>query len=149
MQTGGLCPLPIPLGGNAESGWSAEQHARACADLRACVRTLPFAVMRLTVVAGVSVSVADYIGRNGAGLAHAPTPVFNGVGDYGFTWSAAYSDDYGTSEPVSLRSGRATASAVTSIGGKVVCLSRNTCNVLLHTTSTGAAVDSDCFVVVW
>lgn len=42
---GGLCPLPIRLGGDMETGWTASEQSRLCSDLASTNRTLPFAVL--------------------------------------------------------------------------------------------------------
>ena len=42
---GGFAPLPLRLGGSAEQGVTAAQHARLCADLVALSRVQPFAVL--------------------------------------------------------------------------------------------------------
>lgn len=45
MPFGAYAPLPIRLGGTAEEGWTAAQHARLCADLIAAKRVLPYATL--------------------------------------------------------------------------------------------------------
>jgi hypothetical protein len=70
---GGLCPLPIRLGGrNALTSWTSAQHAALARDLCAASRALPFA--RLVVTrSGSAVTVTRYRGVNGDSVADGPT----------------------------------------------------------------------------
>lgn len=49
---GGLCPAPYRLGGDSDTGWTAQQHSRFCADLVAAYRSAPFAVVTVTLSGG-------------------------------------------------------------------------------------------------
>lgn len=72
MPFGGLGGvLPLRLGTDSEFGWSAEQHARFCADLVAVSRTAPTFVEGITTgLTGTYTQMATaHDGRNGDGLA--------------------------------------------------------------------------------
>lgn len=108
--TGGLCPLPMRLGGDAATGWAPEQHARACADAVAMGRTAPFARVRIAIVDASNGSVTAYSGMDGIGLAHAPTVVVSSwVATV--TWPATWTDSLGRVHPTNIRVVGAGASA--------------------------------------
>lgn len=98
--------LPLRLGGSALSGWTAAQHARVCADLVAINRTLPLATWTFTKTGG-TVTVTDYVGRQGSGLAHKPTfAVDGGTGVADFRWEPrGFADPYDSSKlrPIAVR----------------------------------------------
>ncbi len=71
--------LPLKLGGDARTGWTAAGHARFAADLVAVGRTASLATMTI-VVSGGSATVTHYFGRNGVGIEHAPTVSSSGMG---------------------------------------------------------------------
>lgn len=54
MAFGAFAPLPLRLGGSATEGWTAAQHARACADLVALKRAAPFAVLTFSLSGDVA-----------------------------------------------------------------------------------------------
>lgn len=58
---GGLPALPLRLTGNPETGWSANQHARFCADLIAARRTAPFARLTISRDASGVITLEDWI----------------------------------------------------------------------------------------
>lgn len=97
--TGGFCPLPARLGGDALTGWTASQHARMAADLVAVKRTGPLCVFSWTQAgAGILPVVISYTGMNGTGLAYAPGGI---TGQLGFAWSPGrFTDAYGVSCPI-------------------------------------------------
>jgi hypothetical protein len=73
--------LPLRLGGDGPTGWSAEQHARLCADLVAIKRTAPLCAFTWTVAgADQPPVVVYYFGMNGEGLGFAPTNLTAGSG---------------------------------------------------------------------
>jgi hypothetical protein len=145
MNLGGLCPAPWPLGRDL----TAPEHARICADVVAVSRTLPFAVMRVFIVGGVSATVTDYIGQNGVGLDYAPTGSVSGTGDFTLTWEPSYVDGYDIAEPIALRHGKITSQQTASVDGVVEILTRSSCRVRTFNTASGAAANSHCYVVVW
>jgi hypothetical protein len=105
--TGGFCPLPLRLGGDALTGLTAEQHARLAADLVALKRTQPIAVFTWDAPGGAdtAATITFYTGMNGSGLAHAPTAgVISGGGALQFTWSSGrFVDEYQVSCPIRPR----------------------------------------------
>ncbi len=106
--------LPIRLGGDATNGWTAAQHARLAADLVAINRTLPLARFSFTK-SGATVTITSYWGRNGAGLAYAPTPSSIGTGHSRFTWSLpGWDDDYGVFQPFAIQAARGGANVGSS-----------------------------------
>lgn len=98
--TGGLCPLPERLGGDALTGWTASQHARVCADQVAKKRTAPLCIFSWTQSgAGALPVVTGYIGMNGAGLAYAPIPRTGST--MTFRWdSGRFFDSYSVAYPI-------------------------------------------------
>jgi hypothetical protein len=144
MPLGGLCPLPLPLGGDAATGWTAEQHARLCADLVACSRTLPFAVVYFQ-----SAGILDYLGMNGVGAAYAPTAVYNGVGDYTLTWQPSYEDAYGNAEPVALHHGEVSPRGVLPYLGTAELVAPNVVRVRVYHVPSAAPTNTACVLVVW
>lgn len=146
MRCGGFDFCPLPLGGD----WTAAQHARACADVLACSRTLPFAVMRVYYVPVLSATCTDYLGLNGAGLVHAPNGVANGVGDYSLIWARSYEDAYGNAEPVSLHHGEVSPWGATPRLGTVEIVAPNEIRVRTFHAPTGAAFNSTySTIIVW
>lgn len=109
---GGFCPLPIRLGGDSVTGWTAEQHARVAADLAAVDNSATFARITLTIAAGV-VTLHSYLGLNGVGLTFAPTIVSGSPGVVTLTWPVVVEDEYETIEPIALRHATATVHAAT------------------------------------
>jgi hypothetical protein len=105
---GGFCPLPLRLGGSPTEGWSATQHARVAADLSALNSAATFARITFTITAGV-VTIVDYQGTNGNGLAHAPAAISGGTGLATLFWDRAIEDDYEVTDITSILHARATA----------------------------------------
>jgi hypothetical protein len=101
--TGGFCPLPLRLGGDAQTGWAASQHARMAADQVAKKRTAPLCVFSWTRANSSAVPVVtSYVGMNGAGLVHAPaSPTGSG---FTFRWqSGRFLDSYSIAYPIMAR----------------------------------------------
>ncbi len=136
---GGFCPLPIRLGGDSATGWTAQQHARVAADLVSAVNSVPFARVTLTIAAGV-VTLHRYSGVNGIGAAFAPTITSSGTGVVTLTWPVTIKDEYKTIEPVELRHARATVHSATMAAATAVVQNINTVIVRLF-NAAGAAVD--------
>lgn len=98
--TGAFCPLPGRLGGDALTGWTAEQHARMAADLVAVKRTARLCTFDWSVSGvGALPVVSGYAGMNGVGSAFAPFGVTGGL--IQFRWAPAnFTDDYGVAYPI-------------------------------------------------
>jgi hypothetical protein len=115
--TGGFCPLPLRLGGDALTGLTAEQHARLAADLVALKRTQPLAAFTWTAPGGAdaAATITFYAGMNGSGLAHTPTSgVISGGGALQFLWaSGRFVDEYQVSAPIRPRVAVVTFSGAT------------------------------------
>lgn len=92
MPFGAFAPLPFRLGGSAEEGWTATQHARAAADLVALLRSSPLAVLTVNK-SGATVTVESYHGQNGVGLGFAPAAGSGGTGIVTLTWAKSYKTD--------------------------------------------------------
>jgi hypothetical protein len=105
MSFGAFAPLPLRLTSHAD-GWSAEQHARACADMVAMVSTMPFAV--ITFHTG-NFSIASYIGQHGF---ERPVVGPTSFGDNSalVTWQRSYRDPLGESAPTMISAAVACAS---------------------------------------
>lgn len=118
MPFGGFCPLPLRLGGAADEGWSAEQHARVAADLCAAKRVAPVAVLRFAPDVGNGQCPFDLaLTRHAVGPAEEPTFLLNGTGDTTITLPAAWVDEFGAPSPVVIRGAR--AARETNAGGRV------------------------------
>lgn len=91
---GGYAPLPLRLVADSLQGLSAQQHARLSADLKATVRTVPFAVLTVNI-SGTTATITSYIGQNGVGLGAAPTTTSIGAAFFDIEWGVAFEDDYG------------------------------------------------------
>ena len=101
--TGGFCPLPARLGGDGQTGWTAEQHARLSADLVALKRTARFCTFIWSVQPAGTPVISGYRGMNGVGAAFAPTGVLASTTVL-FTWAPAlFADAYGTTYPFTPR----------------------------------------------
>jgi len=148
--------LPLRLGGTAENGQTAAQHARACADLLAVYRTAPFASWNYTKSGG-TVTITSYIGRNGVGLAHAPAANVNGTGDVTFRWVDAsgnpyhvYENELGELIPFMLRTADAATPSGATARKATVTVAANSVRVRTFAGSgSGAAVDTTTTVEVW
>jgi hypothetical protein len=94
--TGGFCPLPMRLGGDAPTGLTAEQHARLAADTVAKKRTAPFCFFSWSLASGGgSPVVASYTGMNGAGPSFAPNLNSSSGSTVTLRWkTAGFSDPY-------------------------------------------------------
>lgn len=133
MPLGGYAPLPLRLGVDYDTA----SHARTAADLSAIVRTQP--LCRITYTPGATVTIQNYVGMNGSGIASAPTPTFNGAGDVTFTFPASFVDDYGVELGISIRYARVTAhydaGAICKAAARAI--TRNTVRVLTYVIGTG------------
>jgi hypothetical protein len=91
---GGLCPAPYRLGGDEESGWTASQQSRVCADLAAASRTLPFSVITLHRPAFYPEPFV--VTRYGSRTVEVPTVEFGGHAQTTWiTWPSAPLDEQG------------------------------------------------------
>jgi hypothetical protein len=142
MPLGGLAPCPFPLGGNRLTGWTAEQHARLAADLRACVRTVPFAVVFVSDNA-----VQFYTGQHAIGISVAPTITVNGAGDVDVTWNSSYTDAYDNAWPIKLKWAKATAADSAAIFANVTLNAANEVRVVTS-NAAGTPTDSSFTLVV-
>jgi hypothetical protein len=95
---GAFAPLPIRLGGTAQNGLAAAQHARLCADMVAMARTMPLARIGLTTG---QTGVRHYQAQAVTGVANAPTISVGAPGDgwVRATWPEGYTDPFDESEP--------------------------------------------------
>jgi hypothetical protein len=95
---GGFAPLPIRLGGTAQNGLTAAQHARICADMVAMARTMPLARIGLTTG---QTGVRHYQAQPITGVANAPDISIGapGAGWVRVTWPEGYTDPFGEGEP--------------------------------------------------
>jgi hypothetical protein len=105
---GGYAPLPFRLGGDATTGWSASQHARASADLACSVRSCPFAWVTMTLNPGSAPTLIGYNAMPGVGALLAPTLIRVADGHARIVWRASFMDAYERSEPIFLGSVKAT-----------------------------------------
>jgi len=133
---GGMCAFPIRLGGDAISGWSAEQHARMAADVVAQGRTAAFSRIAIEFTSGSGASITAYAGMNGLGLAHAPT--LSWLADVAtLTWPSAWEDELGRYQTTNLRA--VTSGASVGQPGAVVT-SPSTLQCSVSSISSGSPV---------
>lgn len=94
--TGGFCPLPLRLGGDAITGWTVEQHARFAANLVAVKRTAKLCTFNWALASnGATPTIADYRGMNGAGSDYAPTVNSSSGSTLTLRWATArFADAY-------------------------------------------------------
>lgn len=147
---GGFCPLPLRLGGSDTEGWTAEQHARAAADLVAAVNSVPFAVITFTK-SGSSYTLHAYSGVNGMGAAHAPVLTSGGTGITTIQFPSTHEDEYEHVDPVSIRHVKVTGSGSTAVigTGSPLDITEDPTSVIAYTfDATGSPVDCKCTVVV-
>jgi hypothetical protein len=114
MGFGAFCPMPLRLGGSSLEGLTPEQHARICADVVAAKRTVPVAVLTYTKSGG-TITLHNYTGMNGRGLAYAPTATSISTGRTGFSWSGIFEDPYEITYPINLQHGVACVHGATGI----------------------------------
>lgn len=99
---GAFCPLPLRL---TPDTWSAAEQVRVSQVATAVAQASPFAVLELSGGASAPV-VLQYIGRNGIGLAHAPSVTCVGS-VYTVTWDAQYENELGDQVSIQLIHGHA------------------------------------------
>lgn len=145
--TGGLCPFPLRLGGDGATGWTAEQHARACADAVAMGRTAPFARLRVSITGGSSGTILSYAGMNGIGLANAPTMLVS-FGIAQLFWPSTWTDGLGRTHATNIRV--VTAGAADGQAGARV-ESPASVSAAPHTVSggTGVSINSELTITVY
>lgn len=108
MALGGFAPCPLPLGGSATDGLTAEQHARVAADLKAAVLSAPFAV--LAIVPNKQLYLAQF----GEGFCDpyvaGVTPLISsgGVGIVNVDFPPSYNDEYDNALAVNIRQAQVT-----------------------------------------
>jgi hypothetical protein len=107
MALGGFAPLPLPLGGTATDGLTAEQHARVAADLKAAVGAAPFAVYCQTI-SPLGTLKESYLSQYGVGMNAAPLVSSGGVGITNLVWNVSYTDEYDNVWPTHIRHAQAT-----------------------------------------
>jgi len=148
MPLGGFAPLPLPLGGDAQTGLTAEQYCRITADLVAMVRVMPLAIVHVNNPSG-TYSVDWYSAQHGSGLAVAPT-LSGAGGTIAVTWDYSYEDEYGKTWPMNIRAAKATCDkSTTAYGADVVLSSPVHVQVTTFPSATGIANDCSFTLVVW
>jgi len=104
---GGLCPLPLRLGGTrAETAWTASDQSAVCRDLVAVARVLPFA----HVVTDRDGAVLRYRGVNGLSSEHHPVVTAEDVGPLRFlhfVFPAEWEDSLGLRRSVNIKTAEA------------------------------------------
>lgn len=108
MAFGGFAPLPMRLGGGAEDGWFATQHARLAADVAAASRTLPFAILTITRSgAGGSSPTITRHNSVASGIAgNDPIVTGNNPDPIVITWPEAPEDELGEARALRVTSVR-------------------------------------------
>ncbi len=151
MPLGAFAPLPLRLGGSATEGISAAQHARLSADLVALKRVQPLAKWHFSQIATppYTVTITQYRGQNGAGLAYAPT-VTDVNGGVDFQWPSQYfEDEYGVQWPFRIRMCEVTPHGSSAWLGNYENIARGI-RALVFDISGGLQVPTaGCTVTVW
>jgi hypothetical protein len=143
MPFGALAPMPLRLGGSPTEGWTAQQHARLCADLCAIKRTMPLAVITCTSTGSGSISV--FKGQAGSTTAYRPTVTKEATGTLKLTFASSYADEYGVEHPFKIRAAKAVGSAS---GSSAEC-EIGTGFVRIRRYAVGTLADGQQLVVVW
>ena len=146
MPLTGLNTLPLPLGGTAENGWTAEQQSRVANDLAALRRTSPFAV--LSGDTGSTPEISAYYGWNGVGSSFAPTITHIVNGHIRLTWPTSYEDNYGVQHAINIVG--AVGAARQSSARKVSTdITAHPCNEIdIHTTTHAGVFSSGGYSLV-
>lgn len=148
MPLGGFAPCPLPLGGTAVDGLTAEQHARIAADLKAVVAAAPFAILTFDTDSATPIA---YTAQHNVGVVSAPTITLVGPGVVTLTWQGSYLDEYDNAFPVYIKAATATAHHSVLFAGAtatVRLIDARTLGVYTLNPSTGA-VDTRVTVAVW
>jgi hypothetical protein len=123
-------------------------HARVCADLVAAKNAAPLAIITFTKV-GATVTIHDYYGMNGAGIAYEPDDIgLIGTGATGLKWSNRYFEDpYEVRHPLNIKAGKVSGHGTVSLRGEVLVVPNG---VEVYTfNAAGAATDGKATVVLW
>ncbi len=147
---GGFCPLPLRLGGDAETGWSAAAHARMCADVAAAKRTLPLALISFTQVGSAATILQASCMWGGLTAAHRPTYVYGGgTGESVWTYDLNAVDPYEQYYPVTFRHGVGAAiTDGTCMSAAVDLTQQHQITVALH-DGDGLPCDGGATIVLW
>lgn len=148
MAFGAFAPMPLRLGGATDEGWSPEQHARTAADLLAAKFVAPFAWMTFTK-SGATVTIHDYYGQNGAGLASAPTATVIGTGVTAFDWTSGFVDAYGVPYALKVRKARVTPHGTSELFGTYALNYSSHAFAIFTWDSTDTAADCKATVRIW
>ena len=152
MALGGFNPLPLALGGTAETGWRAVQHSRCADDLLSHIRTCPFAVLSVTISGGAA-TVASYLSVHGVGTDHAPTVTRVTTGTITVEWPASVTDQYDIATPVNIKAVMGAPNWTGSGGGtqvKAYVTAPNKVAVYVYTIGGSPALaDRHFTLVVW
>jgi len=110
---GAFAPLPLRLGGSTDEGLTAAQYLRACADLEAARRVVPFAAMLIDQNSN-SPEILWYTGQHGVGFDEWPSIAWNAsTSRTEITWLANYDDELGRRTRLKLLSAKGTLSGST------------------------------------
>jgi len=150
MPLGGFAPCPLPLGGTALDGLTAEQHARLASDLRSVIQTAPFAVIRFSTNSTVPLA---YLGQHDVGIPAAPTITLLGAGRVRLTWNTSYRDEYDNAFAVNFRTVAASAAFSGGNAPAVNAIIQTTNMMEVHAFIVVAGiptfVNTDVSLVVW
>lgn len=152
MALGGFAPCPLPLGGTAVDGLTAEQHARIAADLKAAVLGAPFAIYFQDRYGMPATLKEYYLGQHGVAPAAIPLVSSGGIGITNFIWQPSYSDEYDNVYPTNIRHAIATHVWTAASAAPAWCSVEITAyNALsVYTTDNAAAFVAANFVLaVW
>ena len=112
-------------------------------------------IQRVAILVGVS-GAAIVSPHAYQGLAWDPTqsipdiPVtYNGVGDYTVNFLSSYDDEKGTPVATALKGGQAIPQGSTNLNGIIELPDAQTVTVKLFQADTGAAIDSNFFLILW
>lgn len=152
MALGGFAPCPLPLGGTAVDGLTAEQHARIAADLKAAVLGAPFAIYFQDYLPSPLFLQQYYLGQHGVAPAAMPLVSSGGVGITNFTWDSSYTDEFDNVYPTHIRHAIAThvwvAGTLAPAWCAVEITAYNTLRVVT-TDNTATAVNANFVLAVW
>lgn len=148
MAFGAFAPLPLRLGGNELTGWTAEQHKRFTCDLAAARRMQASAVFHVAK-SGSSVTISSYYGEQGNGPAFHPTATVNGAGDVSLAFTpAVWEDELGADHHVVVRGAMADCTE-SARQASVQVVDHKTVRLRTFGIPGGAGIDAEALVEVW
>lgn len=142
---GAFAPLPLRLGGTAQNGLTAAQHARVSADMVALVRSAPLAKIGLTTG---STAIRSYQAQWATGVPAAPT-ITAGIGWVKATWAEGFTDPFGGYQALRITGVDLGLAALTAVMPSYVINAPNVVTVYSYTFAGSLTTGIPVFLVVF